>query len=139
MDTKCHYRNHDLIRPPQRGHLPVMSGILWTSGQAGNGPHPPFGQLESRVSSLAQNGEMRRWRGTVCLECRTPRLHKGLQRPAASLSVGQCPFVALGVPLLSAGGLCLVGCERGGADARPAPAHERKRRSQVHVVAGVRR
>ena len=32
-----------------------MSLVSADKGQAGDGPHPPFGQLESRVSSLADN------------------------------------------------------------------------------------
>ena len=78
-----------------------MSLVSADKGQAGDGPHPPFGQLESRVSSLAQNLEMRRLPGGACykgastrsrLECRTPSLTKHCSgQPSACLS-GNAPF-----------------------------------------------
>ena len=59
------------------GHV----GDLMDEGQARDGPHPPFGQLESRVSSLAQNLEMRRLPGGACYKGGIHEKQTGVPHP----------------------------------------------------------
>ena len=58
-----------------------MPGIFIDEGQAEDGPHPPFGQLESRVSSLAQNLEMRRLPGGACYKGGIHEKQTGVPHP----------------------------------------------------------
>ena len=59
------------------GHV----GDIMDEGQARDGPHPPFGQLESRVSSLAQNLEMRRLAGGACYKGGIHEKQTGVPHP----------------------------------------------------------
>ena len=102
MNTKCHHRNHDAIRPPQRRHLPVMTGISWTRARLETGRTLPLGSwsLASLVwprtwrCGAYQGGPATRGASTRNrLECRTPSRTKHCSgQPPACLS-GNAPFV----------------------------------------------
>ena len=129
-NTKCRHRNHDAIRQPQRGHLPVMSGILWTRARLETGRTLPLGSW-----SLASLVWPRTWRcdatrgglpqGGHPREADWSAAPQVVRRIVAASRRSVCrvmpPFVALGVPLLSVGGLHLVKMRAGWRRHPPSP------------------
>ena len=91
-----------------------MSLVSADKGQAGDGPHPPFGQLESRVSSLAQTLEMRRLPGGPAT--------RGHPREA---DCGAAPQVVPDIVAASRQPVCRVMPPLTPVDTRPAQAHNR--------------